>query len=303
MHDPVAAIRRFSRFYTRRLGLLHEGLLGARLTLPEARLIWELADRGTATATALATALDLDAGYLSRLLRGLEERGLVARRTSAADARQHLLSLTTAGKDEFAALDGRSRAEVAALIAGLSEADRARLVAALDTTERLLAGDGGAPVTLRPHRPGDLGWVVHRHGALYAAEYGFDSTFEGLVAGIAAEFLRGHDPAREACWIAERDGAALGAVMLVRQSDQVAKLRLLYVEPASRGAGIGRMLVGECLRFARHAGYARVTLWTNDVLTAARRIYEGAGFRLVATEPHERFGQRMVGETWEIDLH
>jgi DNA-binding MarR family transcriptional regulator/GNAT superfamily N-acetyltransferase len=303
MPDPVAAIRRFSRFTTRRIGLLHERLLGAHVTLPEGRLIWELADRGTATASRLAADLDLDGGYLSRLVKGLEERGWVARRSNPADGRQSLLALTPAGAAEFAAIDARSRAEVAGLIAGLTGAERAELVAALGTAERLL---GGAPAVpgfhLRPHRSGDIGWVVHRHAALYAAEYGWDNSFEAMVAEIGAGFIRDFDPAREACWIAEREGDILGSVFLVRQSDEVAKLRLLYVEPEARGLGIGRALVAACLGFARDRGYARLTLWTNDVLVAARRLYQQAGFRLVAAEPHRSFGHDLIGEYWEIDL-
>jgi len=299
--DAVAAIRRFSRFYTHRIGLLHERFLGANLTLPEGRLVWELADRGSATASRLAEALDLDAGYLSRLVRGLEERGLLTRRPDPADARAAPLVLTEAGQAEFAAIDARSRAEVASLLASLDAPARARLVAALGEAEALL---GGAPAgfQLRPPRPGDIGWVVSRHGALYAEEYGWDATFEAMVAEIAAGFIRNFDPAREACWIAERAGAVAGSLFLVRQSEEVAKIRLVYVEPSARGLGIGQAMLDESLAFARARGYRRVTLWTNNVLLAARRLYQRAGFSLVAEEAHRSFGHDLVGENWELDL-
>jgi len=302
----VAALRRFSRFYTRRIGLLHEGLLGGPLSLTEARLVYELAQRDATTARDLGAELELDSGYLSRLLRGLEERGLIARRPSDTDGRVVLLSLTPAGRDAFAFMDARSRDEVGAMLGRLSEADRRRLTAALATTERLLGGrpdqPGAAPYMLRPPRPGDMGWVVHRHGALYAQEYGWDESFEALVAEIVAGFLRGFDPRRERCWIAEREGQIVGSVLAVRESEEVVKLRLLYVEPEARGLGIGRRLVDECIRFAREVGYRRLMLWTNDVLVPARRIYQAAGFRLIAEEPHRSFGHDLVGQTWELPL-
>lgn len=304
--DCVAAVRRFNRYYTRRIGLLGEGLLGGPLTLSEARLVYELAQRGTATATGLGADLDLDSGYMSRLLRGLAARRLVAKRRSEDDGRQVLLSLTPSGRRVFAAIDARSREQVGAMIQRLSDAERLQLVDALATTQRLL--DGGepqapaVPYVLRPPRPGDMGWIVHRHGALYAQEYGWDETFEALVAEIVAGFVRSFDARRERCWIAEREGAVVGSVFLVRETDQAGKLRLLYVEPGARGLGIGRRLVDECVRFARQVGYARVTLWTNDVLVSARRIYQAAGFRLVAEEAHHSFGHELVGQNWELDL-
>lgn len=299
--DPVAAIRRFSRFYTRRIGLLHERYLGTKLTLPEGRLVWELADRGTAAPGRLAAELGLDAGYLSRLVRGLEERGLIARRPDPADARSSLLTLTAAGQDAFATIDGQSRAEVAGLVAGLPAVEQDRLVAALGTAEQLLGG--GAPAfVLRPPRPGDIGHVVSRHGALYAAEYGWDGSFEGLVADIAAGFIRDFDPAREGCWIAERGGAVVGSAFLVKHGEDTAKIRLVYVEPSARGLGIGAAMVAACIAFARANGYRRVTLWTHSILVAARRLYERAGFRLVASEPHRSFGHDLVAETWELAL-
>ncbi len=299
--DPVAAIRRFSRFYTRRIGLLHERYLGTSLTLPEGRLVWELADRGTAAPGRLAAELGLDAGYLSRLVKGLEERGLVARRPDPGDARSSLLSLTPAGQAAFGAIDSQSRAEVAGLVAPLPAVDQASLVASLGTAERLL-GAAPSPVTLRPPRPGDIGHVVSRHGALYAAEYGWDSGFEALVAEIAADFLRDFDPAREACWIADQAGAIVGSAFLVKQSDDTAKIRLVYVEPSARGAGIGAALVAACIDFARAHGYRRVTLWTHANLLAARRIYARAGFRLVEASPHRAFGHDLVAEVWDLPL-
>jgi DNA-binding MarR family transcriptional regulator len=296
----VAAVRRFSRFYTRVIGVLAEGLLHTRFTLTEARVLYELAQADEVTAAGLGRDLDLDAGYLSRILQRFERDALVARRPSPADRRQTLLALTEAGEAAFAPLDARSREAVAALLAKLPEPAQDCLVTAMQRIETLLGGTGSAGWLLRQHRPGDIGWVVARHGALYAEEYGFDARFEALVARVAGDFLAHHDPARERCWIAERDGVNVGSVFLVRRSDEEAKLRLLLVEPAARGLGIGRRLVEECLRFARQCGYGRVTLWTNEVLTAARAIYQQAGFRLVASAPHRDFGPPMVGEDWEL---
>ena len=298
----IAAVRRFSRTYTRVIGALQEGLLHSRFTLAEARVLYELAQRDDLTATELGRELELDPGYLSRILQRFERDGLLTREPSAADRRQSLLSLTEAGRDAFAPLDARSREEVGDLLARLPEPAQASLVAAMQRIETLLGASRPAPWLLRQHRPGDIGWVVARHGALYAEEYGFDARFEALVARVAGEFLAQHDPARERCWIAERDGVNVGSVFLVRKSDQEAKLRLLLVEPAARGLGIGRRLVSECLGFAREAGYRRVTLWTNEVLAAARAIYQQVGFGLVASAPHCDFGPPMVGEDWELDL-
>jgi DNA-binding MarR family transcriptional regulator/GNAT superfamily N-acetyltransferase len=301
--DPVAAVRRFTRFYTSRLEVLREGLLDSAFSLTEARVLYELATRDRPTAADLGRELALDAGYLSRILKRFEEGGLLARTRSASDGRQAHLVLTAAGRAAFAPLDARSRAQVGGLLAGLSAPDRDRLVAAMRVIEGLLDPDPAPPsYILRPHRPGDMGWIVHRHGALYAQEYGWDETFEALVAGIAAEFIRDFDPRRERAWIAEKDGEIVGSILLVRQSDEVAKLRLLYVEPQARGLGIGRHFVDECIRFARAAGYRRLTLWTNDVLHAARALYAKAGFTLAKTEPHRSFGQDLVGEFWEMEL-
>jgi DNA-binding MarR family transcriptional regulator/GNAT superfamily N-acetyltransferase len=305
LEDRVASVRHFSRFYTRKIGVLHEGLLSSQLSLTEGRVIWELAQRGQAIASELATELGLDTGYLSRILGGFEKRGLIARRPSERDGRQVLIALTAAGGELYAMIDARSRDEVAALLGELDDANQARLVAALETAEQLL-GPGRKPAgpsyILRSHQPGDIGWITHRHGILYAEEYGLDQTFEALVARIAAGFIENFDAARERCWIAERDGAVVGSVLLVKESEEVAKLRLLYVEPAARGLGIGSRLVAECIRFARQALYRKITLWTNDVLVSARRIYQAAGFRLVSEESHRSFGRDLVGQFWELAL-
>ena len=302
--ERVAAVRRFNRFYTRRIGVLEEGLLKSPFSLTEARVLYELGQGENATAARLAQELALDPGYLSRLLAGFERRGLIARLPSERDGRQSMLSLTEAGRAAFAALDARSATEIGALLGALSAERQARLVAAMDGIAGLLAPPDGsvAPYALRPHRAGDIGWIVHRHGALYAEEYGWNEEFEALVAEIAAKFIRHYDPRRERCWIAERDGERLGSVMLVAQSARVAKLRLLLVEARARGLGLGSRLVEESIRFAGERGYRKVTLWTNSVLLAARRIYERAGFTLVAAEPHKSFGHDLVGENWELTL-
>jgi DNA-binding MarR family transcriptional regulator/N-acetylglutamate synthase-like GNAT family acetyltransferase len=300
----VAAVRRFNRFYTKRIGVLHEGLLQSPFPLTEARVLYELAEHEGVTATELARELGLDAGYLSRILRRFGERGLIRRTPSQADGRQHHLWLTERGRAEFAPLDEASRAEGGAMLAELSEAQQDGLLEAMGTLERLLGGRPSPehPYVLRRHRPGDMGWVVHRHGVLYAEEYGWDERFEALVAGIVAQFVQHHDPRGERCWIAERDGERLGSVFLVKESEEMAKLRLLLVEPRARGLGIGTRLVQECEVFAREAGYRTIRLWTNSVLHAARRIYEHAGYRLVHEEPHHSFGHDLVGETWELQL-
>jgi DNA-binding MarR family transcriptional regulator/GNAT superfamily N-acetyltransferase len=301
--ERIAAVRRFSRFYTRVIGALQEGLLQSRFTLTEARVLYELAQQTGITATDLGRQLDLDAGYLSRILQRFEREGLVARTPLETDRRQSLLALTPGGDDAFAPMDARSREEVGALLATLPPDAQADLVAAMGRIETLLDAPAKVPWLLRPHQPGDIGWVIARHGALYAQEYNFDSRFETMVAQVAADFLAHHDPARERCWIAERDGVNLGSVFLVRKSDEIAKLRLLIVEPTARGLGIGRRLVAECIDFARQAGYRGITLWTNDVLVAARAIYQRAGFHLVASAPHANFGPPMVGEDWDLLLH
>lgn len=312
--ERIEALRAFSRLYTRRIGALHEGLLDSAFSLTESRLLWELAHRERVTATTLARELDLDAGYLSRLLAGFKQRGLVKTVRADDDRRHLLLTLTAAGRKAFAPLDRRSRAQMGALLGTLAEPQQQQLQQALATAGRLLAAPAepaAAPAfVLRPHRPGDIGWVISRHGALYAQEYGWDIRFEALVGQIASRFIEQFDPAREACWIAERDGVPLGSVFLVQARDEatqapepgVAQLRMLLVEPAARGLGLGVALVTECERFARRCGYRTIRLWTNSILAAARGIYQKAGYRLVASEAHHSFGQDLIGETWELPL-
>lgn len=302
MSDTIAAVRRFNRFYTRQVGALREGLLDSPFTLTETRVLYELAHRDELTASGLGRDLGLDGGYLSRILARFEADGLIARTQSEADRRRAVLRLTEAGKAAFAPLDTGAREEVAAWLGGLAAPAQAELVAAMGRIETLLEPAPARPYVIHPPRAGDIGWVVARHGALYAEEYGFDARFEALVATVAGAFLTNHDTARERCWIAERDGVNLGSIFLVRADDELAKLRLLLVEPAARGQGIGRRLVQECLAFARAAGYRRITLWTNDVLLAARRIYQQAGFQLIRSEPHRMFGPAIVGEDWELAL-
>ena len=312
---PTAAVRRFNRFYTRRIGVLHEGLAETRFSLAESRLLWEFAHRDRTTAAELARDLDLDPGYLSRLLRGLKDAKLIKSVRSDDDARHLHLSLTAAGRRAFAPLDRHSEDGVAALLAPLGEGERNRLLASMRTIEQLLDGSerraAATPWLLRPPQNGDIGWVVARHGALYASEYGWDWRFEALVARIAADFVDRFDATREACWIAEQDGANVGCVFLVQARDETpaaapidgtAQLRMLLVEPGTRGLGIGARLVDECERFARARGYRRIVLWTNSVLTAARAIYRRAGYVLTASEPHESFGHALVGETWALEL-
>jgi DNA-binding MarR family transcriptional regulator/N-acetylglutamate synthase-like GNAT family acetyltransferase len=300
----IEVVRRFNRLYTRRIGVLHEGYLDSPFSLTEVRVLYELAHREKATASELGKELGLDAGYLSRILRGFRQRGLIADKPSEADGRQRLLWLTEQGQAVFAPLHARSRDEIGAMLRALSPAEQHRLVEAMRTIEGLLGArpEHELPYLLRPHGPGDMGWVVHRHGVLYAQEYGWDEQFEALVASIVAKFIQHFDPKRERCWIAERDGEIAGSVFLVSQSKTVAKLRMLLVEPKARGLGIGTRLVDECVRFARAAGYRKIVLWTNSVLVAARHMYEQAGFRLVHAEPHHSFGHDLIGETWELQL-
>jgi DNA-binding MarR family transcriptional regulator/GNAT superfamily N-acetyltransferase len=301
----VRGVRHFNRFYTRKIGVLREGLLDSSLSLTEVRVLYELSRRTDATATALRAELGLDAGYLSRILRGFRKRGWIERKPAADDARQRLLTLTRAGRAAFAPLDERSNDEVARLLGDVPRADLDRLLGAMKTIEDVLEPGSAAatPVVLRPHRPGDIGWVVHRHGVLYADEWGYDERFEALVAGIVAGFVERFDPARERCWIAEKDGERVGSVFLVRSSKRVAKLRLLLVEPSARGLGIGKHLVDECIRFARQCRYDKLVLWTQSELKAARRIYQQAGFRLTGTERHRSWGRDdLVAESWELKL-
>ena len=304
LDQRVASVRRFNRFYTQRIGALEEGLLKSAFSLTEVRVLYEVAHRERVTAAELARELGLDPGYLSRILAGFARRGLVRRTPSGTDARQSLLELTGKGAKTLGPLEARSSEDIRGLLGALSEADQARLVQAMDTVETLLGArrPEASAYVLRPHRPGDVGWVVHRHAALYAQEYGWNEAFEALVAEVGAKFIREYDPERERCWIAERDGTPVGAVFLVRRSKAVAQLRLLIVEPAARGSGMGTRLVEECIRFARRAGYRKITLWTNSILHAARRIYERHGFVLVKETPHRSFGKDLVGQTWELEL-
>jgi DNA-binding MarR family transcriptional regulator/GNAT superfamily N-acetyltransferase len=305
--DPeqaVAAVRAFNRFYTRKLGVLDQQLLKSPFSLSEARVLYELAHRQDLSAKEIGAELGLDAGYLSRIVQNFDEAGLISRDPLPSDRRQYRLALTAKGRQAFAKLERSTNTDVAALLEGLPPGGKARLTGAMAEIERLLGESGGASAAaiLREPRPGDMGWVVQSHGALYAREYGFDSSFEGLVAEIAAKFLASFDASRERCWIADIDGAQVGSVFLVRHTDDIAKLRLLLVDPAGRGQGLGHRLVGECVTFARACGYRRITLWTQSILMAARKIYQDAGFKLVATEPHRSFGQDLIGETWELEL-
>lgn len=304
MAHRVATARRFNRFYTRQIGLLQEHLLESPFSLTEARVLFELAHREQTTATDLGSELGLDAGYLSRILHGFHKRGLIEKNPSPTDARQTLLCTTERGRVAFATIDTTSAQEVAALLGSLPEEAQSRLITAMQTIESLLGArpEPQVPYVLRPPRAGDWGWVVQHHGAVYAREYGWDDSFEALVAEIVARFIRRFDPKRERCWIAERDGENVGCVFLVRKSETVGQLRLLLVDPSARGLGIGGRLVDECTRFARQAGYRKIVLWTNSVLHAARRLYEAAGYRLVRENAHHSFGKDLVGQTWELTL-
>jgi len=304
--DRVTGVRQFNRFYTRQIGLLRQGVVGTSFSLTEGRVLYEIGRRGSTTATELVADLSIDPGYLSRLLRGFITSGLVVSMRSATDRRQSILALTDRGRETFATLDRRSQEEIDALLSRLGEDEQRRLLAAMATIQTLLtpAAAPAAPeaVILRPHQADDLNWLLARHAAIYGREYGWGSQFTALVASIIAEFQRNHHPAREGCWIAELDGTPVGSVMLVNGGDSVAKLRLLIVEAQARGRGIGRRLVEHCIGFARDAGYRKITLWTQSVLTNARRIYESAGFVRVEEKPHCSFGIDLTGETWEVDL-
>jgi DNA-binding MarR family transcriptional regulator len=302
--DQIAAVRAFNRFYTRKLGVLDQHLMKSPFSLSEARVLYELAHRDDLSAKEIGAELGLDAGYLSRIVQNFDDNGLITRKPLASDRRQNRLALTAKGRQAFAKLDRSSHDEVGTMLAALPRGASGRLIGAMGTIERLLgAADAPSPrAILRDHRPGDMGWVVQSHGALYASEYGFDSSFEGLVAEIAAKFLASFDASRERCWIADIDGAQVGSIFLVRHSDDVAKLRLLLVDPAGRGQRLGQRLVAECIGFAKACGYRKITLWTQSILVVARRIYQDAGFVLVATEPHRSFGQSLIGETWEREL-
>jgi len=300
----ISAVRAFNRFYTRQLGLLEEGLLESGFSLAEARVLYELAHRDGATASDLGRDLGLDAGYLSRVLAKFEAGRLLTRARSQRDGRQAILALTRKGRKAFAPLNQASHRQIATMLAPLRPSDRDKLVGSMRIIEGLLGGAPApkVPYVLRGLHSGDIGWIVHRQGILYAQEYGWDETFEALVAEIAAAFVKTCNPRKERCWVAEREGEIVGSVFLVRATDALAKLRLLYVEPSARGLGIGARLVKECILFARAKGYKTLTLWTNDVLVSARRIYEAAGFKLAKTERHHSFGKDLVGQNWDLAL-
>jgi DNA-binding MarR family transcriptional regulator/GNAT superfamily N-acetyltransferase len=304
----VAAVRRFNRFYTRQIGVLRKTFLDSPYSLAEARVLYEIARGGAPTASAIGRALDLDAGYLSRVLRDFERRGLIQRRVSANDARQSHLALSARGCKSFAPLDRRSQRDTEAMLGRLDSAQQGQLIAAMNTIETLLGGEASEPpVGARSYRlrapvPGDFGWIVRRNAELYAQEYRWQSPFEGVCAQIVADFVNNYDPKRERCWIAEMEGENVGTVMLVKDRPGVARLRLLLVDPKARGLGLGAQLVDECVRFARRAGYEKITLWTHSVLTAARHIYEKAGFKLMRSEPHKSWGRPVVSEHWDLEL-
>ena len=302
--EQIRAVRRFNRFFTRQIGVLREGLLHSPYSLTEARIIFELANRSNLTASDLCNELGLDAGYLSRILNKLEQQNLIEKTRSDDDGRQRLISLTSEGQKAFSLLNNRSSEEVSEMLSELSESNRVRLVDAMHTIEGIL--DHGfkyaEPFYLRHHEAGDMGWVIHQHGLLYNQEYGWDESFEALVAQICADFINNYDPKKERCWIAEMEGERVGSIFCVKASEDVAKLRLLLVVPKARGLGLGTRLVKECIRFARRSGYKKLTLWTNDNLIEARKIYEKNGFQLVEEERHHSFGHDLGGQNWDLML-
>jgi DNA-binding MarR family transcriptional regulator/GNAT superfamily N-acetyltransferase len=305
--ETIARVRRFNRFYTRQLGVLRKTYLDSAYSLGEARVLYEIAQGDTPTASDIGRILDLDAGYLSRTLRNFEKRGLIERKASASDARQSHLALSAQGRKTFAPLERRSQRDVGAMLARLAPGDATRLIAAMTTIEQLLDGAPAADSTprsyaLRQPRHGDFGWIVRRHAELYEQEYGWGAPFEGVCAQIVADFINKFDDKRERCWIADMDGDNVGSIMLAKDSETVARIRLLLVDPKARGLGLGRHLTEECIRFARDAGYRKMTLWTHEVLTAARHIYRKAGFRLMRSERHESWGRPVVSEHWDLDL-
>jgi DNA-binding MarR family transcriptional regulator/N-acetylglutamate synthase-like GNAT family acetyltransferase len=302
----IETVRAFNRFYTRHVGALNEGLLDSPWTLTEVRVLYEIAHGDAPTATEIGSLLQIDAGYLSRILRAFHKRGLIRRTRSAEDGRETHLSLTAKGRRVFDPLDARARDEVAAALQPFPPHQQERLLGAMRTIRDILEPEKTPPdaasFTLRRHRPGDMGWVVHRHGTLYYEEYGWDEKFEGLVAGIVARFIEKYDREHERCWIAERDAAIIGSVFMVRKSPTVAQLRLLFVEPSARGLGLGNRLVDECIEFAREVGYRKITLWTHSNLVAARHIYQQKGFTRVHVESYHAFGQELENEVWELPL-
>lgn len=306
--ERIDSVRAFNRFYTQRIGVLGAGLLHSKYTLTEVRVLYEIGARESPSATDLVRDLGLDPGYLSRILATFEKRGWLKRVRCKEDARRSFLRLTERGRKTRSEFEQRSRSGIAALLEPLGPEQQLQLQGHLESIQALIRGAArrneatAAHVTLREHRPGDIGWIIQMHGMLYEQEYGWGPAFEALVADIGAAFLRNFDPKRERCWIAERGGVRVGSVMLVRHTDTIAKLRLLLVDPSQRGMGIGKQLVAECVRFAREVGYRKITLWTQSILRAARRIYEEQDFQLVESEPHEEFGVKLVGETWELKL-
>lgn len=304
LQEGIALFRRFNRFYTKQIGLLTRGLLKTPFPLIQARILYELAQQEQTSASALVEKLNIDPGYLSRILSNFEKRGLLRKIKSASDSRRRILTLTTDGKNSFAVLNERSRKEAEKLLLDQSEEDRHRLLHAMQTIQNILGAEAKppAPFLLRPHRPGDIGWIIHRHGVVYAEEYDFDETFEALVAEILVKFIRQHDPKRECLWIAEQDGERIGSVMLVDAGEQVAQLRLLMVEPKARGQRVGTRLIDECITFSKRNRYRKIKLWTQGNLLQARHLYAKAGFEMVSDSPHKSFGQDLVAEFWELPL-
>lgn len=302
LDERIEQFRRFNRFHTRLVGALGEHLLESPYSLTEARVLFELAHRPAPTAAELCRELGLDAGYLSRVISGFERAGLLSKKPLPTDARAWGLHLTRKGRSVFQRLDDASRRQVADLLGRLPEPQQRQLIDAMNRIRALLAEPPSPGYRLRDPRPGDMGWIVHRQAVLYGEEYGFDAGYEALIAGIVCRYVQEFDPARERCWVAEKDGAVVGSVFVMREDEHTARLRLLYVEPAARGLGIGSRLVDECLQFARRVGYRRMVLWTNSVLTDARRIYDRAGFSLVEEAPHHSFGKDLVGQTFARDL-
>ena len=304
LHEDVALFRKFNRFYTKQIGLLTQGLLKTRFPLIQARVLYELAQQDQTTASALVGKLNIDPGYLSRILSNFEKEGLLRKHRSTSDSRQRILKLTNQGKKSFAELDERSRKAAEELLLGLADEDRHRLLHAMQTIEIILDTQPtpSTPYLLRPHRPGDIGWIIHRHGVVYAEEYGFDETFEALVAEILVQFIHEHDPKRECLWIAEQEGERIGSVMIVDAGGQVAQLRLLLVEPKARGHTVGMRLIDECVSFSRCNGYRKIKLWTQSNLPQARHLYAKAGFERVSESPHKSFGQDLIAEFWELTL-
>jgi DNA-binding MarR family transcriptional regulator/GNAT superfamily N-acetyltransferase len=303
--DDIAAVRHFNRFYTRQLGLLAESMLASPFSLSEARVLYELAHGRDITASDLIHELGLDAGYLSRMLKKFEDKGLIKRAPAEDDARRAVIALTPKGATAFAPLDRGSQQDVAAMLEKVAPPDRPRLVTATKTIARLLGDPSPTPepYILRGLETGDAGWITHRQALIYAKEYGWTSPlFEALVAEILARFITNFDPRHERAWIAERDGEVVGSVFIARASPEVAQLRLLYVDPSARGLGLGRRLVDECIRFSRAKGYKTLMLWTHDILVPAVRIYQAAGFKLIKEERHNEFGHDVNGQFWEMGL-